>query len=326
MGNPVNLFYLSSNTTGGWVTYTAHLMYGLKSIGVEVNLYKVGNRTESRSRPFGYDSHYTNLSLEDSLNVDGHSVIVALQKNFREKSEALMDNGAYMVVHDPAEFKNIELNDCSNYITIRKEVRKKLKGSRLVYHPYKRRWKELPTIADRKRVCSISRIDFDKNTDILLRANRVLKSKQRISIHGFENRLYTKFKLLPEFPEWEQSKSHYPRERFAATDICKNYMFAVDMSVIKGDGGGTQYSFLEAMDAGCVPIVHIDWIIPNDEMVPWPNPKANCIAVEDSKQLVRVIESTTLKAVKTIRNNCDKLLDRHKAGTIAKKFVKVLGK
>ena len=34
----------------------------------------------------------------------------------------------------------------------------------------------------------------------------------------------------------------------------------IDMSIIKGDGGGTQYTFLEAIYHDCILVLHLDWI------------------------------------------------------------------
>lgn len=326
MEKSINLFYLSKNNTGGWVTYTCHLINGLRSLGCTVNLYKVGNRTEAKERNFGYGISYRNLDLEDSLTLDGDTVIVALQKNYREISEDLILNGAWMVVHDPAEFKHIDQTNGSKFITIRKAVNKQLPDSHLVLHPYERHFKKSMGVKRKNLACSIARIDFDKHTTILLDANRILKSNQKIQIHGFENRLYTRFKVCPEYPEWEQSVSAYERTQHTAAEICRDAKFAVDMSVIKKDGGGTQYTFLEAMDAGAINVIHKDWIRPNDEMKAYPNSEANCFAVSNGKELVQVLtkkwESSLLKKM-VIRSN--KLLKKHEPTKIATKFLRVLG-
>ena len=42
---------------------------------------------------------------------------------------------------------------------------------------------------------SIARIDFDKNTDIILKANKLLPEELKITIYGAENRLYVFHKL-----------------------------------------------------------------------------------------------------------------------------------
>ena len=47
----VNLFYLSPNPYGGWVTYTSHLMDALrKAGGIHVNLFKVRPKSEKFER------------------------------------------------------------------------------------------------------------------------------------------------------------------------------------------------------------------------------------------------------------------------------------
>ena len=43
-------------------------------------------------------------------------------------------------------------------------------------------------------------------------------------------------------------------------DILNNCKYVVDLSVIKGDGGGTQYTFLEAIHQDCILILHKEWV------------------------------------------------------------------
>lgn len=323
----MNLFYLSGNTTGGWVTYTSHLIYGLKGIGVPVQLFKVGNRTEQKQRPFGYGVSYRNIAQEDVDNLKGPKVIVALQKNSRDVAAELISQGAWLVVHDPAEFKNFSLDTNGRYITIRKAVADQVPGSHLILHPYKRywaTWSSLETIK-RERACSISRIDFDKHTDLILDANRLLEEHLRVNVHGFENRLYTRFKICPKYPEWTQSVSHYPREKSTATEICAAYTFSVDMSIIKGDGGGTQYTFLEAMDARSVNIIHDSWIMPDDEMVPYPRIKANCMTVGSGEELASLLRKPpSSMAIERMVKYGLELLKQHDPEVIAKQFTDVV--
>lgn len=316
----INLFYLSGNTTGGWVTYTTHLMLGLLANNVDVRLYKIGNRTETKRRDFGYGIQYQNLSLAEAVeySLNDPTVIVALQKNFRDKATALMDSvRTFMVFHDPAEKANVVGLEPKRCITIRKCGQLALKGSKLILHPYVRQ-NPPGTIAKGERACSICRIDFDKNTNLLLDANRLLPDNLKIAINGFENRLYTRFKLVPKYPEWEQSKAAYPRDRYAAVDICNKYTFTVDMSLIKGDGGGTQYAFLEAMDAGSINIIHAEWIYPDDEML-----KAhNCLTANTGAELAGIIKRGMDPAlVKIVIKRTDELLERHDAKAIAKQFL-----
>ena len=48
--------------------------------------------------------------------------------------------------------------------------------------------------------------------------------------------------------------------KYEGKDLLNNCMFVVDMSIIKGDGGGTQYTFLEAIYHDCALILHKEWV------------------------------------------------------------------
>lgn len=279
----INLFYLSPNPYGGWVTYTHHLIWALEAVGQDVNLYKVGKRTENFTRSFGYGDEYQNVSLEDALQLPGTNLIVAAAKNFRAVTDALWNAGAFIVMHDPTEIKNLPCLEPERTIVIRRAALDYIPEATFIRHPYGRRG---PAECDKTKLAvSVSRIDFDKHTDILLDANRLLPDGHKIDIRGFENRIYTRFKIVPKYPEWVQSRAHFDRVDGAAFDLLKEARFCVDMSIIKGDGGGTQYTFLEAWDAGAVPIIHRDWVREGDDMVPG----VNCLAVSNAEELASVL-------------------------------------
>jgi len=315
----VNLFYLTPNTFGGWVTYTYHLYKALEDNGVTVNLYKIGNRTEKKSREFGYSLTYRNLSMEDALSLEGYNLILATSKKFIEKADQLLRAGSFITIHDPTEIKNIpDSLDSSRVIVIRKAGLKAFPEATFIPHPYKRNYKDNTYNPDRLSHCvSVCRIDFDKKTEILLEANETLEPANRIEIYGFENRLYTKFKIKPRFPNWEQSVSAYPREEGAASAILKDSIFHVDMSNIVGDGGGTQYTFLEAWDAGAINILNDTWIIQGDTMVPGEN----CLAVKDSEELVTILNETDISTLEDIAANGYECLKVHDHVSIGKQYI-----
>lgn len=77
---------------------------------------------------------------------------------------------------------------------------------------------------------------------------------------GSLNRFWWNFSVKPKHPEWPMPDGKgFPREADAAVKACVGYEFMVDLTIFKNDGGGTQYSFLEAMDAGSVPVMTKDW-------------------------------------------------------------------
>jgi hypothetical protein len=144
-----------------------------------------------------------------------------------------------------------------------------------IRHPYVRRG---PVAVKRtKKILATSRVDFDKNTAMILDANRL---GAKIDIVGFENRLYTKFKIMPQYPEWNQSPGTHPRTGADSFKLLSSALAMVDLTDIKGDGGGTQYTFLEAWDAGAVPIIGAWWIQRGDDMN-----GTNCYWIKDAAEL-----------------------------------------
>lgn len=295
----VSLYYLSPNPYGGWVTFTAHLMKCLQQAGVEPSLYKVRPRSESKHRPFGYDISYMNQCVDDCLKHKGPKLIVAAAKNFKEETKRLLEAGAGLVVHDPTEIKNLPSNlPQKRLVVIRKIGLRYMPKANFIRHPYIRHDKPVKSVDLKTVLCvSTSRIDFDKHTEIILDANRKLSDKDKIRIHGFENRIYTRFKLVPNYPEWEQSKAAYPREFNAAFEILAKAHYAADMSEIKGDGGGTQYTFLEAWDAKAVPIINEAWLVDGEHNDMKQN--KNCLVVSDGESLAKLLK--TVKKDKSLQ-------------------------
>jgi hypothetical protein len=97
----------------------------------------------------------------------------------------------------------------------------------------------------------------------------------------------------------------------ALSSILAQAKFVVDLTVLKYDGGGTQYTFLEAIHNGCALILHRKWL--ENEYV---NPEYcdfkegyNCLAVANENELAEIIKKDpdTSKIVANAR----KLMDRH---------------
>ena len=82
----------------------------------------------------------------------------------------------------------------------------------------------------------------------------------------------------------------------------------VDLSAIKNDGGGSQYTFLEAIYQGCVLVLNNKWIdgINNTPFVDG----YNCIVVKNESDLKKVITSKKYD-LNTIANNAKELLEPH---------------
>jgi len=79
------------------------------------------------------------------------------------------------------------------------------------------------------------------------------------------------------------------------------------MSLIKNDGGGTQYTFLEAIYEDCILILQNEWIKQGSTFVSG----VNCIGVSTPQEVADIINGSTSYDLKSIRKNSKKLLRKH---------------
>lgn len=285
-----NLIYMAKPVYGGWVTFTAHL-----NLKYDYPLFKIGKRTEPNKRNFGYNVQYQNLKMEDILKKP-NLMITAIDKHYYEYLPHF-PKGTILVIHDPTELKgkdNPVIKYIHNFkiITIRETVQKFLKenynvDSEFKIHPFYEYSKINKEPLNYHNV-SVSRIDFDKNTDLLLKANLQLDQEQKIHIFGAENRLYVHHKLAQlNFKDYWKGKYNkaYPL-LYDDKDILQGCKHMIDMSTIKNDGGGTQYTFLEAIYNDCILILHNEWI---DKGILFTRGK-NCLGCSDENDIALILK------------------------------------
>lgn len=344
----MKLLYLSNSRYGGWVTFTTHLYHGLVGgpplakepfqVSKDHTVVRVTTRTEKTYRDMGNYVPYRNMCEEDVLALadeDEPVLITALDKNYRELGMKLLEKGVHIVIHDPTELRNPEFREFINpkqVIVIRRSMLKHMPEAVFIPHPYIpvgktdplnfKDWAHRPLNA-----ISVSRLDFDKNSHWLFEANRKLPEDRQIEIRGSENRMYTKNKIVNVYPEYKQD-SHRPKDDRAtfklefhgAVNLCKTAKYMTDFSLIKGDGGGTQYTFLEAMDAGTICLIHRDWIREKDSMID-EGPDQNCISFASPRGLSSFLAGTITEQIAThIRANALKILIEHDAVRVAAKY------
>jgi glycosyltransferase involved in cell wall biosynthesis len=269
---------------GGWVSFTAHL-----SLKYSLPLFKIGSKTEEKQREYGYGAQYQNRAPNDLPK--GRILITAIDKSYYEFLDKMPD-GTMIVIHDPTEVsgkgKEPVLRNLARFkvITIRESVKKFLKDqfeikSKFVIHPFY----EYPftKTKDPGGAVSISRIDFDKHTDIILKANKSLKDP--IDIYGAINRQYVFFKLN-DLGFKKYYKGPFEKSFEDLDDILADAKFVVDMSVIKNDGGGSQYTFLEAMYQGCALVINAKWI--DNSKTEFSEGK-NCFVVANEEELAALL-------------------------------------
>jgi hypothetical protein len=326
----MKLFYLAKPIYGGWVSFTAHLAkkYDLK-------LYKIGNKTEVlkngnvKLRPFGYDVNYQNIGPEDivktitNTNEEGveeteQVLITAIDKTYYSYLEKFPD-GTRIVIHDPTEIKSKESAKLVEHLkrfkvnVIRESMIQVLKDKLgidavFLYHPLY----EFPIerVENPDRAVSISRIDFDKHTDITLRASYMLDEQglKPITLYGYHNEIY-EYHYLREKCKMDLKKywkGYFKKSYEELGEILKDAKYVVDMSAIKGDGGGSQYTFLEAIHYGCVLILNKQWI--ENQKTNYIHGE-NCFIVGNSEELVELLKNNL--DCSNIVKNAKKLLEPH---------------
>ena len=316
---PKNLLYLAKPIYGGWVTFTAHL-----SKKYSWPIYKITKKTEKNKRDYGYECSYQNSCLADILALD-NILITAVDKHYWPYLH-LFPKDTEIVIHDPTECKSSKSGNpliqglnpvLPNFkvFTIRESVQNYLTqnfkiDSIYLRHPFYNYPKSEKKGLGYNAVC-ISRIDFDKNTDIILKANALIEDKKnQIYLFGAENRIYVHHKLkdlnVQEFWKGKFPKNLEPT--YEDKSILKDAKYMVDMSIIKGDGGGTQYTFLEAIYQDCVLVLHIDWINKGSLFVSG----VNCIGVSNEEELAKVMNiGIPEELYDIILQNSHKIIEDH---------------
>lgn len=318
---------------GGNIAYTCHLVHALIQEGHSPRVIRITQRSEKKQRVFRPGIPYQNLSLSAARRLAQTMpsfVAYSIWKQYEEELTALMGVGTGVSIHGPAECKQ-EFYDAIQRagirpVGIRKSIRKKLidAGLDAVYipHPYVQGKHSHTPIHERERhaVC-ISRIDFVKHTDIIIEANGMLPRSKRVDIAGKESRRYGHFKLDQEYPGWREYCIGEFRSGFhssAAVAIAGKYKFVVDMSKMVKDGGGTQYTFLEAWDAGCVLILNTGWTQKGKNEV---KPDRHALFVEDAEELASALRGPI--KTKLIRGGRS-LLKKHSASAVVPRFIEYL--
>lgn len=339
----ISLFYMSKVTFGGFVSYTSHLCRAFRAMGHDCRIYKVRKRTEHKMRDFSDGVGATNVSIQDALSIidsSDYSIVTAsFWRGWSDPISKLIERGAEVVIHDHTdytrEFKEFMLAYDVHPIVIRKinEANLQENGLQPMYipHPY--------VAVNPKPVCrtvhaiSVCRLDYDKNTHMLIEANQYLPKDKCIQLWGSHTRMYMYQKIVGKYEGWTDDKHYtgpnypldhqrFPKTLGSAVALNSQAEFSCDMSAIKGDGGGTQYSFLEAIDGGAVLVLNKRWLTgrDSDELAHG----YNCLTVVDTEGLIDLLLYERRDGWLDVVENAYGILKAHSPGVIVPMYMRFL--
>ena len=329
--------YLHKYLYGGATTFTAHLIHKLgvsnnSNINTNKNLtaniinanavLRCAKTSEKKMREFGYGLQYQNVSSSvlakikyPFLTIFKEQYFHALHELNRRSKDKLKD--IVLVIHDHRDISNRTAPCVKHWslVAIRRTVRDFMQrryglDCTFIYHPFN----PYPVVhkAQRQGAVSISRISFEKNIDIIINANKILDEHDAIKLYGCPSRMYV-YNFLGGF-QGDFSKyfcGMFGKSFTTLSEILAEAKFVVDLSILKHDGGGTQYTFLEAIHNDCALILHRKWIEGGDIIPEYCDFKEgyNCYAVDSENELAELIrrDPDTTKVVA----NSKKLIQRH---------------
>jgi hypothetical protein len=259
----ITLLYQSAWPLGGGTSYTAHLA---RVLAPNVRVVRIGKRTEHHDRKVGdYRFGYRLTSLEDVLRIsDGpilHTIGDPALPEDTARALAAKDN-FWSTCFDSNELKlfpHWRYFRRDRVILIGESSLGYMPHGHVIAMPYARHY---PVWGQRSFGCSVARTCSTKNSEWLMEANRSLRQFDReIALLGQWDRMWHWSRASKRYPEYPYPSPYrgYPRRWGAAAEICARYSLMFDMSIFAADGGRPQYSLLEALDGGAVPVITAQW-------------------------------------------------------------------
>lgn len=295
----IYLLYQSPWPLGGSTSYTVHLA---KVLGDQCKIIRIGKRTERKVRPLGnFGVVYQIISMDVAKTLDGPILLTASNPKQDENDwvELGRMKNVWATFHDPNEFKlypHWKHFDGRRIICIRETGKQSVPLAKFIPHPYMRVMNNAPSSPVKNKLAvSIARTSSVKNSQWILQANRGLPKKHKIELLGEVNRLWWHTYLKKHYPEFIPHAT-YPRDWGAGVRLCARAQYMVDLTIFPNDGGGTQYTMLEAIDAGAVPVMTTDWCS-------YAGPaKRLCFQVRDANDLKEFMQRGLDPAIQRAKN------------------------
>jgi len=318
----INLIYAAEPKFGGWVSFTEHLFNCLAQQGHIVNLFVIGNKFSMIKEKYSGNVFCQKITADAAVELSGCKIVTALDKKTSQLFKRIPNKLTY-IVHDPTELTAERMpfyQKAKHIFGIRWNMIPVIesKGLKAHYlpHPY---CPIRPTHKLTRNAVAYSRIDWDKHTAIITGANELLPSNLCCDIFGAENRMYAFHKLDNQFKNWKDRYfGKFPKEVGAGAKLAATAKFAVDMSAIKQDGSGSQYTFLEAWDAGTTLVVNKKLTQDNKGEM---KHGYNCIAVSDAAELAKILSGD---ANATLIENGRESLKHHEPQSVSQSLLTII--
>ena len=282
----INLIYPCKYRYGGIASFCAHLSKCFPCRIIKPGkVYKKG-----RAPLFEYE-------MMPWSAIKGPCLLIKSEPEFIPHVEELAKrNPVALVVHDPNEVREGGSNHRRRWkyrcwlgrvqfplIAIREHTSRVFKDvyefdTTFIPHPYERR----DVVPNRKWLATtLCKIFAYKNLPMVFEAAKQVE----IHLNGEISMRPVAYAYDQSTPEW---RDWYKGEFDDAVEVASQYEYVVDLTSFPYDGGGTQYTFLEAWNAGCTLIVHHDWM--KDSTI-----GQHCIAVGSAEELVEALRSGVKK-------------------------------
>lgn len=288
----VHILLMSDVKTGGWVSNVKNLVRRCRADGVDA----MGVQPAGRAKRV--TDWLIRRPLIDILTAKEPMLVYCVHmKRFGSAVLDLVARGATIRLADPTEFdpdlleaiKRTGNEVLVNRVTNQKALEEKGIEARRLPQPFERKWDGLDPGRERTRFAvSTSRVDWDKHQEITVGANGQVEPERAVQIFGTENRIYGFHKLDKAAPGWRQ---WYHGEFGHEENPVRDARIMVDMSAIKGDGGGSQFTFLEGQDAGATLALNRAWFGPDGpESGADPTGPRHALVAETAEELVGILE------------------------------------
>ena len=208
----INLFFLSNHREGGFRAYTSNLMRMLFHYGDEPTCYIIGKRHRTVHLADGmYCTAITHDEAVDLAKNEGGLIVAEWWDAQAEDIEALLDAGCIMMMHDPRELRDELIatlqDNRTEVLVIRENNIQTLAeyGISSTYLPHIYIPINPEPVEKIVHAVSLARLDWHKNTVMLVEANTMLPPDRQIQMHGIPNRLYCYHKLRKIDEDWERN-------------------------------------------------------------------------------------------------------------------------